>query len=171
MRPGASTADDSGGSKPPAERRQREMTQNVADLLARVRRRSSRGCRAHRARRAGQAAIPPRDPAQVYSLRMAVNRLAQRRQAAEQAGVSPSTLMRTWVLERLDAENPAILELLRSLVRDEVSRQAGSPGTPSKQSPHRGWMTSPRIPLELRRCSAHVSQGLECAPVPPPLSR
>ena len=110
-----------------------KKSENIHDVLAREaedvearRARGETGGPLHRVR-------PPRDPAQVYSLRMPVDRLEQLRQAAEQAGVSPSTLMRTWVLERLDAENPALLELLRSLVRDEVSRQAGRRGRPQSR--------------------------------------
>lgn len=89
--------------------------------------------RGEQARPPSHRVRPPRDPAQVYSLRMPVDRLEQLRRAAEQAEVSPSTLMRTWVLERLDAENPAVIELLRSLVREEVSRQAGRRGHPQSR--------------------------------------
>lgn len=110
------------------------MTENVADMLAKAAEEAQeaeeRIERGEQARPPSHRVRPPRDPAQVYSLRMPVNRLEQLRQAAEQAGVSPSTLMRMWVLERLDAENPALLELLRSLVREEVSREASRRGRP-----------------------------------------
>ena len=108
------------------------MTENVADMLARAAREAEEA--EERIERGEQARPPshrvrlPRDRAQVYSLRMPVDRLEQLRRAAEQVGVSLSTLMRTWVLERLNAENPALLELLRSLVREEVSREAGRRG-------------------------------------------
>ena len=66
---------------------------------------------------------PPREPAQVYSVRMPVDRIDQLRQIAERAGVSPTALMREWVLERLDNETPAVIDLagrLRRLIRDQV---------------------------------------------------
>lgn len=48
---------------------------------------------------------PRRDPSQVYSLRIPVQRLAELREVADANGVEPSVLMRQWVLDRLDAEN------------------------------------------------------------------
>jgi hypothetical protein len=54
---------------------------------------------------------------------MPVDRIDQLRQVAERAGVSPTTLMREWVLERLDNETPAVIDLagrLRRLIRDQV---------------------------------------------------
>lgn len=46
---------------------------------------------------------PPKDPSQVYSVRIPVGRLEQLRQRAAEEGVAPSSLMRKWVIERLDA--------------------------------------------------------------------
>jgi hypothetical protein len=46
----------------------------------------------------------PRDPAQVYSLRIPVAQIEELRQLAADKGVTPSALMREWVLERLAAE-------------------------------------------------------------------
>lgn len=113
------------------------MTENVADMLARAAREAeeaeARMERGEQFRPPSHRVRPPRDPAQVYSLRMPVAKLEQLRRAAEQAGVSPSTLMRTWVLERLAAENPTVIELLRSLVRDEVSREVARRGRPQSR--------------------------------------
>jgi aryl-alcohol dehydrogenase-like predicted oxidoreductase len=50
---------------------------------------------------------PRREPAQVYSLRIPVQRLTELREVAEKHGVEPSVLMRQWVLDRLDAERDA----------------------------------------------------------------
>jgi hypothetical protein len=47
---------------------------------------------------------PPKDPAQVYSIRIPVDRLEQLRILADRAGKRPTTMMREWVLERLDIE-------------------------------------------------------------------
>ena len=49
-------------------------------------------------------ARPSREPAQVYSVRMPVERLEQLRLAAKRVGMTPSALMRKWILERLDNE-------------------------------------------------------------------
>lgn len=106
--------------------------ENIRDVLAREaedvearRDRGETGGPLHRVR-------PPRDPAQVYSLRMPVDRLEQLRRAAEDAGVSPSALMRTWVLERLDNEDQLLAEL-RRVIRDEVSRQISRGGRPQSR--------------------------------------
>jgi hypothetical protein len=47
---------------------------------------------------------PPKDPSQVYSVRIPVGRLAQLRQRAAEKGIAPSALMRQWVIERLEAD-------------------------------------------------------------------
>lgn len=52
---------------------------------------------------------PPRDPSQVYSVRIPVTELEKLRRVADHKGVTPSALMRTWVLLRLDAEYEAML--------------------------------------------------------------
>jgi hypothetical protein len=45
---------------------------------------------------------PPQNPSQVYSVRIPVDRLEELRRVAARRGVPPSTLLREWVLERLD---------------------------------------------------------------------
>ncbi len=102
------------------------MSENITDVLAREaeqaeQRRGRPAGRLHRAR-------PPREPAQVYSVRMPVDRLEQLRSVAEHEGLSPSALMRAWVLERLDQELPsgAVIDLagrLRDLIRAEVREE------------------------------------------------
>ena len=47
---------------------------------------------------------PPKQPSQVYSIRVPVERLEQLRKLAEQRHVAPSALIREWVIERLDSE-------------------------------------------------------------------
>jgi hypothetical protein len=46
----------------------------------------------------------PKDPVQVYSLRVPVDRLELVRQLAEQENTTQAALLRKWVLERLDQE-------------------------------------------------------------------
>ena len=46
---------------------------------------------------------PPREPAQVYSVRIPVDKLEQLRERAAEMGIAPSALMRQWVIERLDS--------------------------------------------------------------------
>ena len=45
---------------------------------------------------------PARDPSQVYAVRIPVSRLRELRQVADQLGIPPTTLIREWVIERLD---------------------------------------------------------------------
>jgi hypothetical protein len=67
----------------------------------------------------------------VYTVRMPVDRLAELRDLAEEAGEQPSTLMRRWVLERLDAERahqPELADVKRNLSEamhalDQISRR------------------------------------------------
>jgi hypothetical protein len=49
---------------------------------------------------------PPRQPSQVYSLRIPVEKLELLRQVAAEHNEVPSALMRRWVLERLEAIAP-----------------------------------------------------------------
>jgi hypothetical protein len=44
------------------------------------------------------------DPSQAYSIRIPVARLEQIRRLAESRGVTPTALVRQWVLQRLDQE-------------------------------------------------------------------
>jgi hypothetical protein len=48
---------------------------------------------------------PAKEPAQVYSLRIPVEKLAELRRLAEERHLTPSALMRSWVLERLEQES------------------------------------------------------------------
>lgn len=50
---------------------------------------------------------PPKDPSQVYSVRIPVSRIEELRRVASGKGLAPSTLLREWVLERLDLEAPS----------------------------------------------------------------
>jgi hypothetical protein len=45
---------------------------------------------------------PATDPSQVYAVRIPVSRLRELRAVADQIGVPPTTLIREWVIERLD---------------------------------------------------------------------
>ena len=83
--------------------------------------------RMHRARTRGSNS-------QVYTLRMPVDRLGELRAIAEQSGEQPSTLMRRWVLERLDSEqarSPDLSDVRRTLTDalhtlDQVHKERGA---------------------------------------------
>jgi len=49
----------------------------------------------------------PRSPAQVYSVRIPVDRIEELRVVAERQGKLPTALIREWVIERLDAASSA----------------------------------------------------------------
>jgi hypothetical protein len=67
---------------------------------------------------------PSREPSQVYTVRMPVHVLERLRRMAAAAGVTPSALMRTWMLERLELESSggAADERVRRAVRLELER-------------------------------------------------
>jgi hypothetical protein len=69
---------------------------------------------------------PPREPSQVYSVRIPVDRLGQLRQVAEKVGVPASALVRRLVLEglaRLTGETSEV-DLLRDRVTELEERMA-----------------------------------------------
>ena len=47
---------------------------------------------------------PATQPSQVYSIRIPVSRLGRIRALATKYGMAPTVMLRTWILERLDAE-------------------------------------------------------------------
>jgi len=65
---------------------------------------------------------PAREPAQVYSLRVPVEKLEELRRLAGERHLTPSALMRSWVLERLELESSdeGFLAVVRKAVRDEL---------------------------------------------------
>ena len=65
---------------------------------------------------------PAKEPAQVYSLRIPVDKLAELRRLAEERHLTPSALMRSWVLERLAQESSGegLVAVVRKAVRDEL---------------------------------------------------
>ncbi|MGH9068516.1 MAG: hypothetical protein ACRD0J_13670 [Acidimicrobiales bacterium] len=79
---------------------------------------------------------PPKAPAQVYTVRIPVDRLDELRRVAVDRGVPPSVLLRSWAIEHLDAEragSPAgtrmvseseLVATLRSVVREELAKGA-----------------------------------------------
>lgn len=113
------------------------MTQpNIADLLAE----EAEQAEEHREDELTpgyRRARPAREPAQVYSMRIPVERLEQLRSLAAEMHMTPSALMRAWVLDRLDAEvadsaassgvsqlgaESKMLPLLRLVIREELER-------------------------------------------------
>jgi hypothetical protein len=80
------------------------MNKDVADLLAAEAEEAERHADEEDHGPSRRRQHPPRDPAQVYSLRVPVAQLEQLRELAAERRVSPSALMRQWVLERLAAE-------------------------------------------------------------------
>lgn len=70
--------------------------------------------------------VKTKEPSQVYSLRIPVDRLEELRQRAEQQHVAPTVLMRRWILDRLDdeAEKGSQLEERRAALKDEYGEEA-----------------------------------------------
>lgn len=66
-----------------------------------------------------------KDPAQVYSVRIPVHRIQQLRRAAEEAGTTPSNLIRMWIVERLD--QPDQVERFREVVAEELDKRHVTP--------------------------------------------
>jgi len=70
------------------------------------------------------------DPAQVYSVRMPVAKLEQLRRLAAKVETNPSSLMRQWILERLEEEAHGSRDekRLRQIIREEVERATRTAG-------------------------------------------
>lgn len=99
----------------------------------------------------------PRELAQVYSLRIPVERLEQLRRLAADKHVTPSALMRAWVLDRLDTEaageaagdeahagrehaegsGESLVQAIREVVREEFKRAGVWEGQLTHQPPLR----------------------------------
>jgi hypothetical protein len=79
------------------------MRENIADVLAAEAEAADHLRDADELGRTYAPKHPPRDPSQVYSVRIPVARLEQLRQRAAAEGLAPSALMRQWVIEQLDA--------------------------------------------------------------------
>ncbi|MGH3275355.1 MAG: hypothetical protein ACRDNZ_13670 [Streptosporangiaceae bacterium] len=80
------------------------MSKDIADLLAAEAEEAERHADEEDHGPTYRRKHPPRDPAQVYSLRIPVAQLEDLRQLAADRSVTPSALMREWVLERVTAE-------------------------------------------------------------------
>ncbi len=78
-----------------------EEARAVAEAEERGERAPSPGQRARRQ--------PAGEASQVYSVRIPVGRLEQLRRLAEERGVTPSALLRQFVLERLDTESAPVV--------------------------------------------------------------
>jgi hypothetical protein len=65
---------------------------------------------------------PAKEPTQVYSLRVPVEKLEELRRLAEERHLTPSALMRSWIIERLEQESSGdnFLAVVRRAVRDEL---------------------------------------------------
>jgi DNA-binding transcriptional MerR regulator len=64
---------------------------------------------------------PPREPSQVYSVRIPAVRLEELRRLAEERDLPPSALMRDWTLDRLAIEtgaSPSVVELLSDRITE-----------------------------------------------------
>lgn len=73
---------------------------------------------------------PAKDPSQVYSVRIPVNRLEELRSLAERRGDQPTALLREFVLERLDEEReaPVLTVRLAAPIFEQVRSAAVSLG-------------------------------------------
>lgn len=117
--------------------------QNIADLLAEEAEQAEQH-RDDELTPGYRRARPSREPAQVYSLRIPVERLEQLRSLAADRHMTPSALMRAWVLERLDVEaggeaaadgpsQPGAagsvipVQTLRLVIREELERASAGP--------------------------------------------
>jgi hypothetical protein len=91
---------------------------------------------------------PPRDPAQVYSLRIPVDQIEELRQLASDKGVTPSALMRKWVLERIAAEKAGLpgplsfMERLQEILGglEDAQRLLRSSALTQRQSAAAAWV-------------------------------
>ena len=112
--------------------------ENIADLLAEEAEQAERH-RDDELTPGYRRARPSREPAQVYSLRIPVEWLEQLRSHAADRHMTPSALMRAWVIERLEAEateeaapddanrpgsgsNESPMQTLRLVIREELER-------------------------------------------------
>jgi len=92
--------------RPDLEEERPVTGKNIADMLAEEAEHADQH-RDDELTRGHRRAQPPKEPAQVYSLRIPADRLDQLRQLANERHTTPSALIRAWVLDRLDLEAAA----------------------------------------------------------------
>jgi|GEM_PF-3271084 len=76
---------------------------------------------------------PASDPSQVYSIRIPVSRLGELRRLADASGLQPSSMIRAWVLERLESENRGPADLTK--MAEEVVAAASRLRAASRRRP------------------------------------
>lgn len=77
---------------------------------------------------------PAIEPSQVYSVRLPVSRLEELRTLAAREGKQPSSMIRDWILQRLEVElsqetkpNPGLVNSIRGYVATSQSRDMSRP--------------------------------------------
>ncbi len=65
---------------------------------------------------------PPRNPSQVYSIRIPVDKLEALRVHAERLGTKPSVLIRQWALEKLEPSISDHYLLTRKVTPEEIGK-------------------------------------------------
>ena len=105
--------------------RETASTRGFADLLASEAERFERNATGRNAQRERRyvRARRPEAPAQVYSVRIPVDRLEDVRRTAEREGMQPSSMLREWILERLDREAIRSTDGARGEVGEAFARQ------------------------------------------------
>lgn len=100
---------------------------NIQDILAEVADQAERTrdevTKMYRSKR------PAVEPSQVYSIRIPVSRLGRIRALANKYGMAPTAMLRSWILERLDAEE----------------RSSGNPPTPPASIVHFGHSSTDEV--------------------------
>lgn len=79
---------------------------NIQDVLAEVAERAEET--RDEATKMYRSKQPPTEASQVYSIRIPVSRLEDIRRLAAKYGVPPTSMLRSWILERLDLEGKSI---------------------------------------------------------------
>ena len=99
-------------------------TKSLADLLAsEAERFEQSNSEPRRRERRYVRARPPEAPAQVYSVRIPVDRLEDLRRMAERGGMQPSSMLREWILERLEREKSRAADISPEEIGDVFARQ------------------------------------------------
>lgn len=140
---------------------------DIAETLDKEARRAEREEASEEEGRAYVRPRPPEGPSQVYSIRLPVDRLEELRRLAEARGEPPTTMIREWVLERLDRERAGDRDQVQEAIDHLRAGLDALQRLRSREGDESAAVVDPRAREELRDWLREVRKQVEEADLDP----